>query len=496
MFKMRNLFLLPMICVFVFSFQKTYAQVVKELNLEEVIKLSEEQSPNALIAKHTFRASYWQYRTFVAQYRPSLTFSGNLPSYNKGSDRQWNSETGSYYYSYTDIMQSIGSLSLSQNIGLTGGTISLNSGLDYQNDYINETETYKSSPVSIKLVQPVFKYNSLKWEKKIEPVKYESAKKTFISNIETVHQRAVTNFFALALAQINLQIAEMNYSNSDTLFRMAEGRYQLGTIAEDELLQMQLSWLNSQNSRKEAEMNLRDKEIRLRSFLGFNENVRLVLKLPNEIPDLQIDVQKALDLAHLNNPTILNQKLTLLNAQSAVAEAKADRGLNADLIVTYGLDDSGSELKTVYDNPLNSQGISFGVKVPILDWGLGKGKYRMAQSSLELANVQAQQTLVDFDQNLMLDVEQFNLQSSQVAIAAKSDTVAMKMYEVTKARFLIGKIDVLDLSNADTKKDENRRSYIQSLQNYWSYFYNVRSLSLYDFINDKPLEADYEKLLQ
>jgi len=496
MFEMRKLFLLSVIATLMFSLQEAYGQVEKALTFDEVIKLSEEQSPNALIAKHTFRSSYWEYRTFVAQYRPSLTLSGNLPSYSKGSDRQWDKDQNSYYYSYTDIMQNIGNLSLSQNIGFTGGTISLNSGLNFENNYIRETKTFKSSPVAIQLVQPLFKYNSLKWEKKTEPVKYEAAKRTFLYNIETVHQRAVANFFALALAQINVQIAEMNFSNSDTLYRMAAGRYKLGTIAEDELLQMELTWLNAQNSMKEAEMNLRDKEIRLRSFLGFNENVRLVLILPNEIPTLQIDVQKALTLAHANNPTILNQQLTILTAQSKLAEAKASRGLNADLTFTYGLDDSGSSLSTVYDDPLNSQGITIGVKLPILDWGLGKGKYKMAQSSLELAKVQSEQTLVDFDQNLTLDVEQFNLQGEQVAIAAKSDTVAMKMYDVTKARFLIGKIDVLELSNADTKKDENRRAYIQALQNYWSYFYNVRSLSLYDFVNDKPLETDYSKLLQ
>jgi outer membrane protein TolC len=120
----------------------------------------------------------------------------------------------------------------------------------------------------------------------------------------------------------------------------------------------------------------------------------------------------------------------------------------------------------------------------------------MAQSSLELAQVQSKQALTDFDQNLYLDVEQFNLQSEQVAIAAKSDTVAMKMYEVTKQRFLIGKIAVLELNNADTKKDQNRRAYVQALQDYWNFFYNIRSLALYDFLNKKPLESDYEKLLQ
>ena len=92
------------------------------------------------------------------------------------------------------------------------------------------------------------------------------------------------------------------------------------------------------------------------------------------------------------------------------------------------------------------------------------------QSNLELAQVTSDQALVDFEQNLILDVEQFNLQKAQVAVAAKSDTVAMRMYEVTKQRFLIGKIAILELNNADTKKDQNRRAYIQALQNYWNYY--------------------------
>jgi len=72
----------------------------------------------------------------------------------------------------------------------------------------------------------------------------------------------------------------------------------------------------------------------------------------------------------------------------------------------------------------------------------------------------------------------------------------MKMYDVTKQRFLIGKISILELNNADTKKDQNRRQFIQSLQDYWNYFYNIRSLALYDFVNRKPLETEFEKLLE
>jgi outer membrane protein TolC len=495
---MKKLVLLSIIIVLLVFVKEISAQEVKKLTFEEVIKLAEEQSPDAYMAKHRFRASYWQYRSFQAQYRPSLILSGTTPDYSNGLEKLYNSGTGEWEYKQKNTVSTLGTLSLAQNIGPTGTIIALRSDMTLFKDIQKDLPiNYITNPVSVDITQPIRKYNTLKWQKKIEPVKYDAAKKTFLASIETVHMTAVRNFFSLALAQINKQIAEMNYSNADTLYRIAKGRYQLGTIAEDELLQMQLSWLNSETARKQADMNLRDRQIRLGSFLGYiTENVTIELILPNEIPNLQVDLKEVLDLALNNNPEILAQQINVLNAQSNAAQARASKGLNASLTASLGLNQQSTDVSTAYENLSNSQRVRVGFTLPILDWGLGKGRYRMAQSSLELAQVQAKQALTDFQQNLFLDVEQFNLQKSQVAIAALSDTVAMKRYEVTKQRFLIGKIAVLDLNDADTRKDQNRRAYVQSLQDYWNYFYNIRNLTLYDFINRKPLETDYDKLLQ
>jgi outer membrane protein TolC len=493
---MKKLLLSATIGLFLFSFQNSYAQELKRLTLDDVIKLAEENSPAALMAKNRFRASYWQYRTFKAEYRPSLTLTGTTPFYSTAFERVWNSQDNKWDYKSTNVMRNLGSLALSQNIGLTGGTISLNSDLTLENDFERKTRNYITAPVSIGLTQPLFRYNSLRWQKKTEPLKYSAAKQTYLSNIEAVHSQAVQNFFSLALAQSNKQIAEMNYANADTLYEIAQGRYKLGTIAENELLELQLTWLNTETARKEAEMNLRDREIRLKSFLGFIESVRLELILPTEIPQLQVNSQEVLEMAKANNPEILNQQLTVLTAQSNVAQAKAEKGLNANLIASFGTRDQDSNFDLAYKNSNQQQNIRLGITLPILDWGLGRGKYKMAQSNLELAQVTSDQALVDFEQNLLLDAEQFNLQRAQVLVAAKSDTVAMRMYEVTKQRFLIGKIAILELNNADTKKDQNRRAYIQALQNYWNYFYNIRSLALFDFLNRKPIETEFEKLLE
>ena len=279
---MKKIFIVTSL-ILVSYLQKTVAQETKMLTFQEVIKIAEEQSPTALIAKHRFRASYWMFRSYQAQFRPSLTLSGTVPNYSNGFDRIYNSTTGEYEYVAKNTITSSTSLSLAQSIGFTGTTISLRSDFLNLYDFEKQRRIYTTSPVSIRINQPIKQYNTLRWQTKIEPLRYQAAKQTFLSNIEGVHQDAVRYFFNLALAQINKQIAVMNLSNADTLYRIAQGRYQLGTISEDELLQMQLSYLNAETASKQADMNLRDRQIRLRSFLGYNETVSLELVIPSEM---------------------------------------------------------------------------------------------------------------------------------------------------------------------------------------------------------------------
>ena len=118
--------------------------------------------------------------------------------------------------------------------------------------------------------------------------------------------------------------------------------------------------------------------------------------LPNEIPDLQVDMKEVLDLALKNNPDILTQQINVLNAQSNAAQAKASKGLNASLTASLGLSQQSTDFATAYENLSNSQRVRVGFTLPILDWGLGKGRYQMAKSSLELARYSEIRHLLTF----------------------------------------------------------------------------------------------------
>ena len=493
---MKRISFFLLIVAFIGTANISYSQEVKRLTLEEVINLSEDQSLQGILAKHMFRASYWQFRTFKAEYLPSLSLTGTFPEYNRIYEKIYDSNTGQDRYVEKNTNNILGELSLTQNIGLTGGSISLQSDLR-RFDVLGEdgSTQYISTPISINYNQPLFRFNDLKWQKQIEPLKYEEAKKSYLANIEEVHLSAVRRFFQLALAQINMEIANMNYANADTLYRLAQGRYDLGTIAENDMLQMELSFLNAETARNQARYNLNDMKQRLSSFLGYTESVEIELIIPEEIPTFTVNADKVLNLALENNPEMISYQVQLLEASRNVAQAKAERGLNANMNIRYGLQGQDIIVPGAYQALDDQQRLSIGFTIPILDWGLRKGRYKMAQSSQEVTRTQVQQSMIDFEQQLFLDVAQFNLQEDQVRIAAKSDTVAMKMFEVTKQRFLIGNVDVLELNNADTKKDENKRGYIQALQEYWTFYYNLRSLTLYNFEAMKPIEYDFDELI-
>ena len=491
MLKKVTLLLFSIVCSFTVS-----SQEIERLTLSEILELARDQSPDAIMAKHRFRANYWQFRTYVAKYRPSLTLSGTIPEYNRLFEKKFDSSTGLDTYVETNTNTSSLNLSLSQNIGLTGGSIFMQSGLTRFDVLGDDGSTqYISTPVSIGFMQPLSGYNNFKWEKKIEPLKYEEAKKNFLNRIEDVYLKGVNLFFDLAVAQQDLEISEVNYSNSDTLFRIAQGRYQIGTIAEDELLQMELRFLNAGNDLRKAGIDLQVKEFQMRSFLGFNDNIKIELLIPNEIPELEVDVQKAISQANENNPELLSLERQLFEAAMNVAEAKSEKGLNADLFATYGLTQRADDFSNAYIDPRSQQRVRIGLELPIVDWGLGKGRYKMAQSNQEVVKTTVQQARVDFEQNIFLSIAQFNLQDDQLFSAAKADTIGRKRYEVAKQRFLIGKIDVLDLNVADSEKDVAKRGYLSALRNYWTYFYTVRRLTLYDFENDLPLSTDFTKLI-
>ncbi len=469
-------------------------QRVMTLSLDEVIEIAKNQSPQAILAQHRFRASYWQHRSYRAEFLPSLNLRGTLPNFRRDIE-PYTDPDGSQRFIERNVINSLARLSLNQNIGLTGGQIFMYSELERIDNLDHDEHSYRTIPVTIGFNQSLSGYNAYRWQRKIEPLRFEEAQRSYVTSIENVALRAVNLFFDLALAQVNLEIANLNYSNTDTLYRIAQGRYNIGTIPENQLLQMELGYLNAGTALNEATLQLEIGKFRLRSFLGYNETVDIELKIDSEVPVFRPDLGKALQEALSNNPEALQYERQLIEADRDVARARAEMGFNADLFASYGLSASDPAFAYAYRDPQVAQRLQIGLNIPLIDWGLGRGRHRMAQSSQEVVRTQVEQAWIDFEQSVYLEVMQFTMQYDQLDIALKADTIAQKRFDVTRERFLIGRIDVRDLNDAIREQDVARRGYISALRSYWQNYYNLRRLTLYDFERDIQLTEDFDDLI-
>ena len=476
------------------AFSQSVQNSVLVLTLEKAIDVARKQSPDALVARHGFRSKYWNYCYFKANYLPSLTLT-STPNFNHSINPITLPDGTSQYVQQNQLMTDA-NLSLSQNISLTGGTLFLQSGIQRLDILDNNSYSYKTNAIIIGYQQSLLGYNGLKWNRKIEPIKFEEAKKSYVETMELVSATATVKFFNLAKAQTNLDIAKFNYAQADTLYTFAQGRYNIGTITENEMLQLEINRLTEESNMMNAQIDVDDYMQDFRAYLGINEAVNIIVEVEDSVPQIQVDINQALEMATANSPDILGMKRRKLESESIVAQAKASTGLKADIYAQLGLTQTGNEINSAYKNPLNQQYVELGIRFPILDWGRGKGQVRVAQSQRDMVFTQEEQNRSIFEQNVLKAAKQFNLQAGKILIAAKTDKIAERRNEVARRLYILGKSTILDLNASISEKDSAKRNYINTLYNYWALYFTLRSLTLYDFSKDIALTEDYESLIK
>ena len=489
---MKILFLADFDCLPVME-----ATAQRQLSLSEAIAQARRQSVDAAVALNELKAAYWEYRTYRADLLPEVNFTATLPSFNKSYNR-YQQNDGSYTFVKNNNLGMDGELSIDQNVWLTGGKLSLTTSLSYIKQLNgSKQEQYMNVPLSLTFTQPIFGVNSLKWQRRIAPVRYREAKADFLSATEEVTRKALTYFFELLLAREQLNIAHQNLENSEKLYKIAEAKRSIGQISENDRLQLRLSMLKARAALTDSESELNARMFQLRAFLGLSEQEEIEPVLPESVPDVEIRYADALEKALQNNSFAQNIHRRKLEADYAVAEAKGNLR-SIDLYASVGLTGQDDGLRRVYHSSAwgNNQVVEVGVKIPILDWGKRRGKVKVAESQRETVRAQIRQEEMDFNQDMFLLVEHFNNQAMQVRIANEADSVAQQRYNANVQAFMIGQISTLDLNDSQSSKDDARQTRISELYNYWNYFYQLRSLTLWDYERNQELTEDFEQVIK
>jgi outer membrane protein TolC len=460
------------------------------LSLTDCIQWAKENSSEAHYAKTNYDIATYDYKLYRKSLLPTLTLSGDLPTLNRTISKITLPDGRESF-----VAQSAGnyaaSLSLNQPIPFTGGNFYVSTGLQRLDIYHDGTATsYLGNLINIGIRQPIMAFNAYKWQKKIAPVQYQKAERDYIESLEDAALQAINLFFDLLKTQTSLALMQQNRANSDTLLSIAQERFSLGKITEDALLEVEVSQLNFRLQIEGLQNLLNEQQTAIADFLCVSQGTIPLLTLPETVGVTTVSQEKAIQKAIANGTLPLEHRQRRLQAESEVARAKADNGFSVNLYASFGISKNDALLKNVYRNPLDQEQISLSFNIPILDWGVAKYRYKKAQLALDNENNRIEKEQLEFQRSVKSAVNQYNIQTSQLVLMQKSIELANKRYEMSRERYISGKINFLEYSVAQNDKDNAQIQYLQTLQKCWTNYYQLRKLTLFDFVSEREI-SDY-----
>lgn len=469
------------------------AQKRLTLDLNRTITLANDSSLESFRTQNMYLSGYWQYRTYRADRLPSLTLDLTPAQYNRDITKRYDSGQNLDVYRSQQSYYAYGGLSVKQNLDLTGGTFYLESNLGYMRNFgDNRATQFNSVPIRIGYSQSLVGYNSFQWERKIEPLKYERVKKEFLYNMEKVSETATTYFFSLAMAQAEYNLARENLNSTDTLYRIGEQRHRIAAISQADLLTLKLDRVNAQNTLQNRMSDLKRAMFSLASFLNIDKNTQIELELPSHSQNIEIPIDEAVAWGRSNNPQLLELKQSILEAEKNVDKTKKEARFNASVNASIGFNQVADNFGDVYHKPMQQDLIMVRVSVPLLDWGVRKGKYNMARNNLNVAKISSRQNEINIEEEVIMTVSDFNIQQQLISSAEEALDLSILAYNETKQRFIIGKADISSLTLSLNRQQQAQRDYISALQNYWLYYYKIRRLTLFDFVTNLSLSDRFD----
>lgn len=463
------------------------------MSMDQVLETAEKTSLDAFRNKTMYLADYWSYRSFRASRLPSLDLNFRPVDFRRTTIKRYDSEQDIEVYREQQTYESYANLSLTQNVPLTGARIYLDSDLSRLiNIGDNDLTTFSATWARIGIVQPLLGYNRFKWEKKLEPLKFEKAKKEYVQNMQETKIKVLQLYFELLLAKTRKEIALANMAASDTLYNIGKKKFKILSVQREELLDLELAKFNAEIEAVKAKQDEEKANFKLASFLGMDKNLIIVAQVPGIYQNIEINIDSALQTAIRNNPEILQIQQARIEADRDLDKAIKENRFSMDLTASFGLNQYGNKIQDAYNNPLDQQIVLFGIKVPLLDWGDRKGKRLMAEKYKEVIYIEQEQKLKDFEQLILLKVMDFNLQGRLVESANRASQIAQESYKLTKKRFLSGQADVLKINTAMQARQNAREKYINSIYTYWNNYYQIQKLTIYNFIKNKNIEIDFE----
>ena len=462
------------------------------ITLGELQQRAARKAETVLIATQQARAAELELDAYRAGLKPRLDLAATLPNYFRTST-EVTQDDGTIAFREIELNNSSASLLVNQRIGATGGLLGLETRLQRTDNFAQSTKSYNGAPVRLTFRQPILAFNPWKWDRKLLPLQARLTDRTLDAARADAALDATDLFFDLVSADQERRIAETNREANQTLYRIAEERFELGKINRGDLVQLELELASAEQNLLRAERLVGSASAAILQYLGEPYTGQLLeLETPETtaaLTDLEITAARATTLL-ADRPELLDLTRRTLLAEREADRIKRDLGPRLDLDASIGLIRNADALDPIYSDPQNERIVSLTFAVPLIDWGERRALNQRAATEVALTRQLGERTVLNLQSQLTQLLDQWRTVRQELVLATQIRDLAEERFRISQESYTLGAIPLTDLTFAQQNRDQNTRAYAATLRAYWLTYASLERLMLYDFINDKPLYMD------
>ncbi|MEO1259813.1 MAG: TolC family protein [Bacteroidota bacterium] len=459
------------------------------LTLEAALDIAEKSSPS--IQRSLFNIEQYQYSLDAERASLKSRFSLTLDPFGYSRTRSFNKQF-SQWFTNTERYSS-GEFRVDQPILATDGTLALINNLSWQSNDTDIAGVGENSNTAfynnlyLAYNQPIFTYNRRKMALNELELNYENANLQYAIQRLALEQTITGQFFDVYLAQLNLDIAQEELTNTTNNFEIVKNKVEAGLLAQEELYQAELNFANAQLSVQDNELALANAEEAFKRELGMNldEEIRLLTDL--EARPVVVDLDKAVDLALQSRMELRQREIDIEKSFFELERTKALNEFKADLQLTLGVFGDNENFTQIYGMPTNNPSVGLTVNIPLYDWGEQEARINAQQTTMQSQRLDLTEERKQIRMDIRRSYRNVQTQMPRIEIARKSVENAERTYEINLERYINGDLSGIELNQFQAQLSSKKVDYALALINYKNQLLELKILTLFDWEKQEPV---------
>ena len=269
------------------------------LTIETAMEIAEKGSPT--IQRSLYNIEQYQYSLKAERASLKSRFSLTVDPFSFSNSRRFDNQFSQWFTNRE--LNSSTSFRVEQPILKTDGVVTLINQFSWRNNETqiegfgeNSNEAFYNN-LYISINQPLFTFNRRQMQLDELELNYENANLQYAIQRLTLEKTITVQFFDVYLAQLNLDIAKEELTNTTSNFEIVKNKVEAGLIAEEELFQAELNLANAQLSVQDNELSLANAEETFKREIGMDLNQEIQLSTDLEAIPVVVDLEKAIEYA-------------------------------------------------------------------------------------------------------------------------------------------------------------------------------------------------------